>query len=76
MKQAVILAAGEGQRLRPFTATKPKVMLSIAGKPIVQYVVESLARNGIRNILMVVGYKREQIFDYMGSGERFEVDKT
>jgi len=76
MKQAVILAAGEGQRLRPFTATKPKVMLSIAGKPIVQYVVEALAQNGIRNILMVVGYKREQIFDYMGSGERFEVDIT
>jgi len=76
MKQAVILAAGEGQRLRPFTATKSKVMLSVAGKPIVQYVVEALAQNGIRNILMVVGYKREQIFDYMGSGERFEVDIT
>ena len=43
MKQAVILAAGEGQRLRPFTVTKPKVMLSIAGKPILQYVVEALA---------------------------------
>jgi len=76
MKQAVILAAGEGQRLRPFTVTKPKVMLSIAGKPILQYVVESLAQNGIRDILMVVGYRREQIFDYMGSGERFGVDIT
>ena len=76
MKQAVILAAGEGQRLRPFTATKPKVMLSIAGKPIVQYVVEALAQNGIRDILMVVGYRREQVFDYMGSGERFGVDIT
>jgi len=76
MKQAVILAAGEGQRLRPFTATKPKVMLSIAGKPIVQYVVESLAQNGIRNIVLVVGYRREQVFDYMGSGERFGVDIT
>jgi len=76
MKQAVILAAGEGQRLRPFTVTKPKVMLSIAGKPIVQYVVESLAQNGIRNIVLVVGYRREQVFDYMGSGERFGVDIT
>jgi len=76
MKQAVILAAGEGQRLRPFTVTKPKVMLSIAGKPILQYVVESLAQNGIRNIVLVVGYKREQVFDYMGSGERFGVDIT
>jgi len=74
MKQAVILAAGEGQRLRPFTVTKPKVMLSIADKPILQYVVESLAQNGIRNIVIVVGYRREQIFDYMGAGEQFGVD--
>jgi len=74
MKQAVILAAGEGQRLRPFTVTKPKVMLSVAGKPILNYVVESLAQNGIRNIVIVVGYRREQVFDYMGSGEQFGVD--
>ncbi len=74
MKQAVILAAGEGQRLRPFTVTKPKAMLSIAGKPILQYVVESLAQNGIRNIVIVVGYRREQLFDYMGAGEQFGVD--
>ncbi len=76
MRQAVILAAGEGQRLRPFTVAKPKVMLSIAGKPILQYVVESLAQNGIRNIVIVVGYRREQIFDYIGSGEQFGVDIT
>ncbi len=73
MKQAVILAAGEGQRLRPFTVTKPKVMLSIAGRPIVQYTIEALARNGIRDIVMVVGYRRDQIFDYLGDGERFGV---
>ncbi|MDP3880139.1 MAG: sugar phosphate nucleotidyltransferase [Dehalococcoidales bacterium] len=74
MKQAVILAAGEGQRLRPFTVTRPKVMLSIAGKPILRYVVEALARNGIRDIVIVVGYRREEIFDYMGSGEQFGVN--
>ena len=76
MKQAVILAAGEGQRLRPFTVTKPKVMLSIADKPILQYVVESLAQNGIRNIVLIVGYRKEQVFDYMGSGEQFGVKIT
>ena len=69
-----MLAAGEGQRLRPFTVTKPKARLSIAGKPILQYVVEALAQNGIRQIVMVVGYKREQVFDYMGAGEQFGVD--
>jgi glucose-1-phosphate thymidylyltransferase len=73
MKQAVILAAGEGQRLRPFTVTRPKAMISIADKPILQFIVESLARNGIRDIILVVGYRKEQVFDYMGSGEQFGV---
>ncbi len=55
MKQAVILAAGEGRRLRPFTVNKPKAMISIAGAPILQYVVESLAQNGIRDIVLTQG---------------------
>ena len=55
MKQAVILAAGEGQRLRPFTVNRPKVMLAIAGKPVLQYVIEALAKVGIRNIVIVAG---------------------
>ena len=76
MKQAVILAAGEGQRLRPFTVNRPKVMLSIAGKPILQYVVEALANNGVRDIVLIVGYKKEQVFDYMDSGEQFGVNLT
>jgi len=76
MKQAVVLTAGEGQRLRPFTVMRPKAMLSIADKPILQYVVEALAQNGIRNIVFVVGYRKEQVYDYMGAGERFGVDIT
>src|SRR4030042_924 len=76
MKQAVILAAGEGQRLRPFTVNRPKAMLSVAGKPILQFIIESLARNGIRNIILVVGYRKEQVFDYLGSGERYGVNIT
>lgn len=76
MKQAVVLAAGEGQRLRPFTVTKPKVMLSIADKPILQYVIEALAQNGIRDIVVVNGYRKEQILDFLGSGEQFGVKIT
>ena len=76
MKQAVILATGEGQRLRPFTVNRPKVMLSIADKPILQYVIEALAQNGIRDIVLVVGYRKEQVLDYMGSGEQFGVNLT
>ena len=73
-KQAVVLAAGEGERLRPFTASKPKVMIRVANKPILQYVVEALERNGIRRILFVVGYKKEKIMDYFGDGADFGVE--
>ncbi len=76
MKQAVILAGGEGEKLRPFTVNRPKVMLSIADKPILQYVIESLAQNGIRSIVLVVGYRKKQVFDWLGSGEQFGVDIT
>ena len=73
MKQAVILAAGEGQRLRPFTVTRPKAMISIADKPILQYIIEALARGGVRDIIIVVGYCKEQVYDFFGSGEKFGV---
>ncbi len=74
MKQAVILAAGEGSRLRPFTVNKPKAMIYIAGKPIIRYVIESLAGVGIREIILIAGHKREQIFDYVGDGSQFGVE--
>lgn len=73
-RQAVVLAAGEGERLRPFTASKPKVMIKIANKPILQYVVEALERNGIRRILFVVGYKKEKIMDYFEDGKELSVE--
>ncbi|HTY81533.1 MAG TPA: bifunctional sugar-1-phosphate nucleotidylyltransferase/acetyltransferase [Dehalococcoidales bacterium] len=74
MKQAVILAAGEGQRLRPFTLNRPKAMLTIADKPIIQYAVEALVTAGIREIICVVGYRKEQVYDYFGSGEQFDAE--
>jgi len=74
IEQAVILAAGEGQRLKPFTVLKPKVMIHIANKPILQYVVEALVLNGVRHIVMVVGYRKEQVQDYFGSGEKLGVE--
>ncbi len=72
--KAVILAAGEGTRLRPFTATEPKVMIPVANRPILQYVVESLVKNGIDEIVMVVGYRRQRIMSYFGDGDDFGAD--
>jgi UDP-N-acetylglucosamine diphosphorylase / glucose-1-phosphate thymidylyltransferase / UDP-N-acetylgalactosamine diphosphorylase / glucosamine-1-phosphate N-acetyltransferase / galactosamine-1-phosphate N-acetyltransferase len=74
MKQAIILAAGEGSRLKPFTVERPKALLSIAGKPIIQYVIESLSAHGIHKIVIVVGYQKEQIFDYLGDGHQYGVE--
>lgn len=62
--KAVILAAGEGKRLRPFTETMPKVMLPVVNKPILEHVLNSIKKTGIDEIILVVGYKKEVIMDY------------
>ncbi len=49
-------------------------MLNIAGKPILQYVIEALAQDGIRKIVVVVGYKKEQVFDHLGNGDHLGVE--
>ncbi|HMK47408.1 MAG TPA: bifunctional sugar-1-phosphate nucleotidylyltransferase/acetyltransferase [Methanocella sp.] len=74
--KAVVLAAGEGSRLKPFTATRPKVMIQTGNKPILEYVINALQESGIIDIVMVVGYKREKIMDYFGDGRRWGVNIT
>jgi len=71
--KAVILAAGEGTRLRPFTVSRPKVMIPIGNRPILEYVVRALAANGITDIILVVGYMKERIMSFFGNGSRFGV---
>ncbi len=61
---AVILSAGEGKRLRPLTSTRPKPMLPIAGKPILQWNLEALKI--FDRVVLVVGYKSEKIREYFG----------
>ena len=73
VEQAVILAAGKGERLHPLTTLRPKVMLPIGNKPILQHVVEALVACSIKEVVIVVGYHKEQVQDYFGSGERFGV---
>lgn len=71
--KAVILAAGEGTRLRPFTVSKPKVMIPIANRPIIEYAIEALSKNGIKDIILVVGYRKESIMSYFEDGKKFGV---
>jgi len=63
--QAVILGAGEGKRVRPLTRSRPKVMIPVANRPIIEYVIEALEKNGIREIIVVVGYRKEQVTRYL-----------
>ena len=72
--KAVILAAGEGVRLQPLTFTRPKHLISIAGKPLLQRLIEALKTAGINEILIVVRYKAEMIKEFFGNGEKFGVE--
>lgn len=72
--KAVILTAGEGTRMRPLTTTRPKTMLITGGKPLIQYNIESLRDAGIKDITLVVGYKKEVIQEYFGDGSDFGVN--
>jgi UDP-N-acetylglucosamine diphosphorylase/glucosamine-1-phosphate N-acetyltransferase len=65
MMQAVILAAGEGKRIRPLTRSRPKALLPVANRPIIGYVIEALLKNGIRDIIVVVGYRKEQVIRFL-----------
>lgn len=72
--KAIILSAGEGTRMRPLTLTKPKTMLPVAGKPIIQYNIEALRECGIKDILIIVGYKEEIVKNYFKDGSEFGVN--
>jgi len=64
IRKAVVLAAGEGKRLRPLTNTRPKCMIQLAGKPILQHVLENLKSAGVNDAAIVVKYKKEEITSY------------
>ena len=71
--KAVILAAGEGNRMRPLTYTRPKVMLPIANRPILEHLLIEAGKAGVREFIFVVGYHDEQVRGYFGSGDRWGV---
>ena len=69
--KAVVLAAGEGMRLRPLTVSEPKVMIPVANRPILEHVVDALVKNDVHDIVMVVGYRKERIMSHFEDGRRF-----
>jgi len=70
---AIILAGGLGLRLRPLTNRKPKPMVEILRKPILEYQIEWLKSQGVDNFVIACGYKHEKIVKYFGDGEKLGV---
>jgi len=62
----VVLAAGEGTRLRPLTRNRPKPMLPAADRPVLEYVLDALVDAGVDELVLVVGYKGDRVQDHFG----------
>ncbi|MBO0888344.1 NTP transferase domain-containing protein [Candidatus Bathyarchaeota archaeon] len=72
--KAVVLAAGKGVRLWPLTETRPKPLLPIANKPILEHTIGALVDSGIRQIVLVISYKGEKIREKFGDGSSLKCE--
>ena len=70
VRTAVVLAAGEGTRLRPLTRNRPKPMLPAANRPILEHVCDALVEAGVDRLALVVGYRRERVQEHFGPSYR------
>lgn len=70
MMQAAILAAGFGSRLRPLTDDRPKALIPLAGQPIIGHALEALAEAGVDSVVIVAGYARAALVEYLGARKR------
>jgi mannose-1-phosphate guanylyltransferase / phosphomannomutase len=67
--KAVVMAGGEGTRLRPLTSNQPKPMVSIVGKPCMEHILELAGRHGIEDVIVTVAFLPQAIRSYFGDGE-------
>jgi mannose-1-phosphate guanylyltransferase len=74
--KALMLAAGQGTRLRPLTLECPKPMLSIGGRPILEHIIAHLRKYDITEVAINLNYRPEAIVDYFGDGHEFGVSIT
>src|SRR5690348_11304855 len=72
-RAAMVLAAGRGERLRPITDTLPKPLVEIAGKPLIVYHLEALARAGVSDVVINLSWLGEKIRAALGDGGRYGV---
>lgn len=74
--KAIIMAGGEGSRLRPLTCEKPKPMTNVMNRPTMEHIIGLLKRSGITDIAVTLQYLPEMIRDYFGDGVDFGVRLT
>ncbi|HEX7785627.1 MAG TPA: nucleotidyltransferase family protein [Methylomirabilota bacterium] len=74
--KALILAAGEGTRLRPLTLDRPKPMLPIGGRPLLEHIVAWLRHHGVTRIAINLHHRPHVVMDHFGSGSAFGVEIT
>jgi len=71
--KAVIMAGGEGTRLRPLTSNQPKPMLQLANRPMMEHIVQLLQRHGFDDVVVTVAFMANNIRSYFGDGSEFGV---
>ncbi|MFW9831548.1 MAG: bifunctional sugar-1-phosphate nucleotidylyltransferase/acetyltransferase [Candidatus Thorarchaeota archaeon] len=71
--RALLLAGSKNSRMWPLVDTYPKPLLDIGGKPIIQWIIEDMRAAGIREIIISIGYRGDQIQDFLGRGHNFGV---
>ena len=69
--KAVVMAGGEGTRLRPLTLDVPKPFIRVAGKPAMEYALDALVAAGVKDIIVTTFYKPERLFNHLAGGARF-----
>jgi mannose-1-phosphate guanylyltransferase/phosphomannomutase len=67
--KAVVMAGGEGTRLRPLTSNQPKPMVPICGKPCMEHIIELLAKHGFDEVIVTLAFQPQAIRGYFGSGD-------
>src|SRR5439155_19570703 len=67
--KAVVMAGGEGTRLRPLTSNQPKPMVPIVGKPCMEHILELVREHGFEDVIVTVAFLPQAIRSYFGSGE-------
>ena len=74
--KAMVLAAGEGRRMKPLTDVAPKPLLTVAGRPLIEHHIVGLRDAGVTEIVVNVSYLGQQLVEFLGDGSRWGIELT